>query len=68
MTGIVDWENSGYYPEYWHYTKAMFEGFIWTRRHNDLAKAIFREFGEYFREFDVEMKSWESGDGILCMY
>ncbi|QGA21624.1 hypothetical protein EYB26_009335 [Talaromyces marneffei] len=27
VTGIVDWETSGYYPEYWDYTKAMFEGF-----------------------------------------
>lgn len=27
VTGIVDWEFAAYYPEYWEYTKAMFEGF-----------------------------------------
>lgn len=24
LSGIVDWENSGWYPEYWEYTKAQF--------------------------------------------
>jgi predicted SnoaL-like aldol condensation-catalyzing enzyme len=27
ITGIVEWENSGYFPEYWDCTKAQFEGF-----------------------------------------
>lgn len=27
LSGIVDWETSGYYPEYWDCTKALFEGF-----------------------------------------
>jgi aminoglycoside phosphotransferase (APT) family kinase protein len=32
ISGIVDWENSGYYPEYWDYTKALFEGFRYNER------------------------------------
>jgi thiamine kinase-like enzyme len=62
VTGIVDWETSGYYPEYWDYTKAMFEGFRWTWRYNDIMQGVFREFGDYSRELDVERRCWESGD------
>jgi aminoglycoside phosphotransferase (APT) family kinase protein len=64
VSGIVDWENSGYYPEYWDYTKAMFEGFRWTFRHNEMVKRVFSEFGDYSAESEVEKRSWESGDGI----
>ncbi|KAI0386975.1 hypothetical protein F5Y04DRAFT_74505 [Hypomontagnella monticulosa] len=64
VTGIVDWESAGYYPEYWDYTKAMFERFRWTPRYNDLVHSVFREFQDYSREFDVEKRSWESGDGV----
>ena len=64
VTGIVDWENSGHYPEYWDCTKAMFEGFRWTKRYNNLVKGIFKELGDYSREIDIETRSWESGDGV----
>ena len=64
VAGIVDWENSGYYPEYWDCTKAMFERFRWTRRYNDLVKEIFNELGDYRREIEIEIRSWESGDGV----
>jgi hypothetical protein len=64
VTGIVDWETAGYYPEYWEYTKAMFEGFRWLRRHNDVVHGVFSELGNYSREFEVERRSWESGDGV----
>ncbi|KAJ8122901.1 hypothetical protein ONZ43_g1018 [Nemania bipapillata] len=64
VTGIVDWEFSGYYPEYWDYTKAMFESFRWIKRYNDMVKEIFKEFGDYSGELDVETRSWELGDGI----
>ncbi|KAI1375836.1 hypothetical protein F4677DRAFT_460122 [Hypoxylon crocopeplum] len=64
VTGIVDWETAGYYPEYWDYTKAMFEGFRWSRRYNDLVQGVFSEFSDYYRELDVERRSWESGDGV----
>ena len=64
VAGIVDWENSVFYLECWDYTKAVFEGFRWTRRYKDLVKGVFREFGDYDHELDVETRSWESGDGI----
>jgi hypothetical protein len=53
-----------YYPEYWEYTKAMFEGFRWPKRHNDLIHSVFWELGDYSQEFDVEKRSWESGDAV----
>jgi hypothetical protein len=64
VTGIVDWESAGRYPEYWEYTKAMFEGFRWPRRYNNLIHVVFEEFGDYSRELDVERRSWEAGDGV----
>ncbi|KAK3375653.1 hypothetical protein B0T24DRAFT_205006 [Lasiosphaeria ovina] len=64
VTGIVDWESTGHYPEYWEYTKAMFEGFRWPRRYNNLIHAVFRALGDYSREFEVERRSWESGDAV----
>ncbi|KAF3058601.1 hypothetical protein GL218_05837 [Daldinia childiae] len=58
VTGIVNWEFAGYYPEYWDYTKAIFEGFRWTERYNDMVHGVFRKVGDYSREFEVEKKSW----------
>lgn len=64
VTGIVDWESAGHYPEYWEYTKALFEGFRWPRRYNDVIHNVFKEFGDYSRELDVERRSWEAGDAV----
>ncbi|KAK4446309.1 kinase-like domain-containing protein [Podospora aff. communis PSN243] len=64
ITGIVDWENAGHYPEYWEYTKALFEGFRWPQRYNNIIHGVFSEFGDYSKEFDVEKRSWESGDAV----
>ncbi|OTB15055.1 hypothetical protein K445DRAFT_318431 [Daldinia sp. EC12] len=60
VTGIVNWEFAGYYPEYWDYTKAMMAGAGMTcmRRYSDLMRSVFGEFGDYSREFDVEETSW----------
>ena len=62
VTGIVDWETAGYYPEYWEYSKAMFEHFRWPRRYNEWVKGLFSRLGDYSRELDVEIRSWEAGD------
>lgn len=43
VSGIVDWETAGYYPEYWDCTKAFFEGFRWSKRYNDLVLRAFKE-------------------------
>ena len=64
VSGIVDWETAGYYPEYWDYTKAFFEGFRWNRRYLDAIHRVFAEFGDYSRELEVERRSWGIGDGI----
>jgi aminoglycoside phosphotransferase (APT) family kinase protein len=64
VTGIVDWETAGFYPEYWDFTKALFERFRWPKRYNSMVKGVFKEFGDYSKEMDVEIRSWESGDGV----
>ncbi|KAK5994329.1 hypothetical protein PT974_04802 [Cladobotryum mycophilum] len=64
LTGIVDWEMACFLPEYWDYTKAMFEGFRWPRRYNNWVKRVFEAFDDYSKEYEVEKRSWESGDGV----
>ncbi|KIL89274.1 hypothetical protein FAVG1_07668 [Fusarium avenaceum] len=64
LSGIIDWETAGFYPDYWDCTKSMFEGFRWPRRHNEMMQGVFREFGDYSEESAIERKAWESGDGI----
>jgi len=51
ISGIVDWECAGWYPEYWEYTKAHF-----TVRHNIrwLADVIDQVFPNYRDELLVE--------------
>lgn len=61
VTGIVDWESAGYYPEYWEYTRSLFEGFRYSERTRDMLHELFKAFGDYSKEFDVEKRSWEAG-------
>ncbi|KAI1810837.1 hypothetical protein GGS20DRAFT_589166 [Poronia punctata] len=63
VSGFVDWEFSGYFPEYWEYTKALFEGFRWPKRYNNMIHSVFKEFGDYSKELDIETRCWEMGDG-----
>lgn len=64
VTGIVDWENSGYFPEYWDYTKSLFEGFRQSQRARDFMHDIFKSFGDFSKEFEIEKRSWEEGDYV----
>ncbi|KAI1080729.1 hypothetical protein F5B20DRAFT_538730 [Whalleya microplaca] len=64
VTGIVDWESAGYFPEYWDYTKSLFEGFRTNQRWRDVMHELFKPFGDYSKEFEVEKRSWEEGDYI----
>ncbi|KAJ6780380.1 hypothetical protein PWT90_03524 [Aphanocladium album] len=64
VSGIIDWETAGFYPEYWDCTKSLYEGFRWPKRHNDVMKRVFAAFGDYSEEINVEQRSWESGDGL----
>ena len=51
ITGIVDWECSGWFPEYWEYTKAHF-AVRYTIRW--LADVIDQVFANYREELRVE--------------
>ncbi|KAG9496254.1 hypothetical protein J7337_012838 [Fusarium musae] len=65
VSGIVDWENSGFYPEYWDCTKAQFEGFRWDERWTRALLEVFRPFGGYAKEIELEKRSWSEGDGAF---
>ncbi|KAF5556464.1 kinase [Fusarium phyllophilum] len=65
VSGIVDWENSGFYPGYWDCTKAQFEGFRWDYRWARALVAVFRPFGGYAKEIELEKRSWSKGDGAF---
>ncbi|KAF4943255.1 hypothetical protein FGADI_13532 [Fusarium gaditjirri] len=65
VSGIVDWENSGFYPEYWDCTKAQFEGFRWDDRWTRALVEVFRPFGDYAKEIELEKRSWSEGDGAF---
>ncbi|KAI1115430.1 hypothetical protein F5Y14DRAFT_460562 [Nemania sp. NC0429] len=58
VSGIVDWEGSGYYPEYWDYTKSLYEGFRFGARWCDMAHRIFEVCGDLKKELEVERRSW----------
>ncbi|KAE8319330.1 kinase-like domain-containing protein [Aspergillus transmontanensis] len=62
LSGVVDWECAGYFPEYWEFTKAIF-GII----NNEALERIMRDaFDEdYGDELDIERTLWrESPFGI----
>ncbi|KAI5457090.1 hypothetical protein BGZ63DRAFT_395380 [Mariannaea sp. PMI_226] len=63
VVGIVDWENSGFYPEYWDCTKAQFESWQYDGRWRKILYDIFRPFGDYSKELELEQRSWREGDG-----
>ncbi|KAK4170693.1 kinase-like domain-containing protein [Triangularia setosa] len=58
LTGVVDWENAGWLPDYWDYTKAYF---VTKRNKRWLAVVdeVFRRFGDFKGELQVERELWE---------
>lgn len=57
LSAIVDWENSGFYPEYWDYTKAHFITKLqqrWLR----IVDEVFNEHGEFESELGTERQLW----------
>ncbi|KAH7171418.1 hypothetical protein EDB81DRAFT_638357 [Dactylonectria macrodidyma] len=64
VAGIVDWENSGFYPEYWECTKAQFEGFRYDQRWRRLLYDVFRPHGDYSKELELEKRSWRESDAV----
>ncbi|CAG9946373.1 unnamed protein product [Clonostachys rosea f. rosea IK726] len=58
LSGIVDWENSGWFPEYWDYTKAYYGAKI-RRRWLRAVDEVFEDFGDFQKELAIEEKLWE---------
>lgn len=55
LSGLVDWECSGFKPEYWEFTEAMYS----ARRQEDFEDMIYQIFGhEYDSELDMERRLW----------
>lgn len=59
LSGIVDWESAGYYPEYWEYTKALWEVRPTFERPRAMMHEVFRALGDYSAELDVQSRSRE---------
>jgi aminoglycoside phosphotransferase (APT) family kinase protein len=57
LSGIVDWENASFMPEYWEYTRAM-----WTSmRRKEVQELWTKAFGGlYQEELEVERILWRS--------
>ncbi|KAL3481747.1 kinase-like protein [Aspergillus californicus] len=49
VSGIVDWEFSGWYPEYWEFARALF---IWRWQH-DWSDALVQVLQPYYTEYAV---------------
>ncbi|CAG7561114.1 unnamed protein product [Fusarium equiseti] len=58
ISGIIDWENAGWFPNYWEYTKIHYV----TKLHKRWLKAmdeVFCEFGDFKSEYATEFQLWE---------
>ena len=53
LSGIVDWENAGWFPEYWDYTKIHYIVFRASKRYLD--DVVDRVFPDYKRELEGEL-------------
>lgn len=57
LAGIVDWENAGWFPDYWDYTKAYFVTKLhqrWLR----MVDGMFDQFGDFEHELEIECELW----------
>jgi aminoglycoside phosphotransferase len=53
LSGIVDWENAGFMPEYWEFTKAMRASAL-----NADAQAIYRRIWGHKFDDELEVERW----------
>ncbi|KAJ8064451.1 hypothetical protein OCU04_006789 [Sclerotinia nivalis] len=60
ISGIVDWENAGWYPEYWEHTKCHF-GVMIHKRWLKVIEAVFED--KYQEELGIERQYWEYHNG-----
>ncbi|KAL2173706.1 kinase-like domain-containing protein [Thermothelomyces heterothallicus CBS 202.75] len=57
LAGIVDWENAGWFPEYWDNTKAYFVTKL-DQRWLGMVDDVFRQFGDFGQELQTERELW----------
>lgn len=58
LSGVVDWENAGWYPEYWEYTKALYVT-KFHRRWRAAVARVFEAYGDFTEELEIERQLWE---------
>ncbi|CCE27336.1 uncharacterized protein CPUR_00810 [Claviceps purpurea 20.1] len=58
LSGFIDWEMCGWYPDYWDYTKAHYIT-KFNRRWLKMVDAVFGKLGNYEAELAVERQLWE---------
>lgn len=58
LSGIVGWENSGWFPEYWDYTKAHFTTKL-KKRWLGIVDEVFKQLGDFESELATERQFWE---------
>lgn len=57
LSGVVDWENSGWYPEHWDFTKAHYITKL-QRRWLRIVDEGFKQYGDFENELDTERQLW----------
>lgn len=58
VVGIIDWECSGWYPQYWEYTSAWFGNVTRTGWQSDLDQFLDRPHPNDFKMEEVRHKWW----------
>ena len=58
ISGIIDWECAGWYPEYWDYTRALFL----RANYRPWCNIFTRIFPHYDTELTVEDAFWMVSD------
>lgn len=58
ISGIVDWENSGWFPDYWEYTKAYYVTKL-NKRWLAVVDEVFEIFGDFKLDLAIERRLWE---------
>ena len=56
ISGIVDWENAGWFPEFWEYTKCRF-GVKHSQRWLKMIETVFEN--KYEAELEIERQYWD---------
>ncbi|EKJ72989.1 hypothetical protein FPSE_06777 [Fusarium pseudograminearum CS3096] len=58
ISGIIDKENAGWFPDYWEYTKALYVTKV-NRRWLSMMDRVFATFGDFREDYVTERKLWD---------